>query len=466
MLLSIGAFAAIVVCVTVAARSIVGDPARGRRRCPRCWHELGPEAARPDDVAASRRCGECGHVAADEASTRRTRRSLGRAALAIAGIAAIALSMRARFMMQGPWSAVPTSMLLMVTPYLNEAGSGSITDELRVRLLRGGFKPGHLASAVELVTSAGEHTPGSAPWEAKYGRLATVLLGSMPRDDPMRARFLGIAPRVEVAFLSSAADAPRVVALDLASWWPDAIDARVTRRHGDDARWSARFNPIGRSGPLMLEVPAGFDRSLPILVDIKVRPLGSIDDDAWIAYPSASTLVPELRGREPDEVDASPVDSDEHRAAVARVFAADRGLIGWSSGSPRAGLQFNQGGAIGEEFNDTLFGLRIDVCEDGVPRRTSRIWWSGGLGGARARWLPPIEDASALDQLFSQDPEEDGRWTLRITGDPTLADYARPSVAERPIRSRFTYWSGSFEVPLAVQRVGQATPPRRWLLEL
>jgi hypothetical protein len=45
-------------------------------------------------------------------------------------------------------------------------------------------------------------------------------------------------------------------------------------------------------------------------------------------------------------------------------------------------------------------------------------------GAERARWLPPIEDASALDRLFSQDPEEDGRWTLRITGEPAYLQSA------------------------------------------
>ena len=57
-ILSIGAFAAIVVCTAVAAKAIAGDPPRGRRRCPRCWHELGPDALR---------CAECGHEARGEA---------------------------------------------------------------------------------------------------------------------------------------------------------------------------------------------------------------------------------------------------------------------------------------------------------------------------------------------------------------------------------------------------------------
>ncbi len=43
-----------------------GDRARGRRRCPKCWQELG-------DIPG-RRCPECGHEAQDERALGRTRR--------------------------------------------------------------------------------------------------------------------------------------------------------------------------------------------------------------------------------------------------------------------------------------------------------------------------------------------------------------------------------------------------------
>ncbi len=50
----------------LAIRSLIGDPARGRRRCPRCWYEIGPGA-----IAA---CPECGRSPLDERRMGRTRR--------------------------------------------------------------------------------------------------------------------------------------------------------------------------------------------------------------------------------------------------------------------------------------------------------------------------------------------------------------------------------------------------------
>jgi hypothetical protein len=107
--LSIGSFAAIVLLTAFAAKSFVGDAARGRRRCPRCWHELGPAPATEgpdgglgdglgvglgDGLAreAARRalqCGECGFAAAHEADTLRTRRRAGLGILAVVAILAI-----------------------------------------------------------------------------------------------------------------------------------------------------------------------------------------------------------------------------------------------------------------------------------------------------------------------------------------------------------------------------------------
>ena len=58
-----------------------------------------------------------------------------------------------------------------------------------------------------------------------------------------------------------------------------------------------------------------------------------------------------------------------------------------------------------------------------------------------------------------------GGHNVRITGDKDLADYARPPIAEMPVRTKFKYWSGSMELPLKVQRAGAPSPMRRWSLE-
>lgn len=463
--LSILAFAAIVVLTAVAATAIAGDPARGRRRCPRCWHELpplGPDAG-PHD-SAHRLCGECGHIAPDERSTTRTRRAPVRAAIAILAVVTIILALRERFMIQGPWAPAPTGVIVLVVPHIDGDAAQSALNELRQRLLQGALSAEQVAQLVEMVVASTDVAPGSHEWERKYARLAGGLLLSIPRDDPLRERFLEIAPRIEVAFLSSAAGRARVLALDLECWWPDAVEATALVTSADTHRWMARFSPGGRSGALMIEVPDGLDPAKPLEIEIKVRPLGAQDDDAWRTFPVAQAPVPESLGRQPSEPDATPVDSAELRALVASVFSSQRGLMVWSDGTPRAGLRFSEGVAAGDEFARVLFGLRVEVCEDGVPRRTSRIWWFGGTDSWPVRWLFPIEDQAALARLHAQDPSQDARWSLRISGDATLADYARPTVAEHPDRTKFLYWSGSVELPLSVMRTDQPSPQRRWLL--
>lgn len=59
-------------------RLLIGDPSRGRRRCPKCWYDM---AATP-----SLRCPECGRLAKRERDLfrRRNRPILGWASLFLA----------------------------------------------------------------------------------------------------------------------------------------------------------------------------------------------------------------------------------------------------------------------------------------------------------------------------------------------------------------------------------------------
>lgn len=56
--------------VLLLAWALVGDRARGRRRCPKCWYDL--SAARPEGGGVT--CPECGKKSAGERSLRRARR--------------------------------------------------------------------------------------------------------------------------------------------------------------------------------------------------------------------------------------------------------------------------------------------------------------------------------------------------------------------------------------------------------
>jgi hypothetical protein len=62
--------------------ALFGDKARGRRRCPRCWHDL--------SGTPGRTCGECGFEAIDEPELFATRRRWPIAVSSVAFILAVA----------------------------------------------------------------------------------------------------------------------------------------------------------------------------------------------------------------------------------------------------------------------------------------------------------------------------------------------------------------------------------------
>ncbi len=471
-ILSIGLFLGVVVLTALAAKSVAGDPPRGRRRCPRCWHELGPArgdgVGRVDDDAAtaSRRCAECGFTARREGDTMRTRRQPLRAALAILGVVALALAARARFISTGFWSMAPTAILMTAVPWVDSTEFDSPIRELARRVGSATLDDGQLEDALDLVVRGdSDARPPTREWQRKYGLLCDTLLLGMRRDDERLLRLLEIPPAVDLVALMAGEDGTQALAIDVAAWWPSGLEGEAEVRLSDGSSVRAAFDPWGRNAPWLVALPAGVAPSAAFSFDLRVRPRGLAAEDApdggWRRYETIQARATRLAGRDASEPDAEPVDSPALRSAIAAVFDFDDAFVLWSRGTPRGGLRFNERATSDPDFEDILIGLRIEVCEDGVPRRTSRIWWLAGPGVSRPRWFTPVEDAAALDRLFAADPAQDARWTLRITGDGALADLARPPLAERPTRT-FRRWSGSFEVPLRIHRIAQPSPARRW----
>ncbi|MCE2967663.1 MAG: hypothetical protein ACK5WB_06665 [Phycisphaerales bacterium] len=124
----------------VLMRFVRGDRARGRRRCPRCWYELGRqsdtgspgEGGPPGD--SSRRCSECGFVARSEAMLGRTRRRVrGLALAAVLALAGAGIVLAPRVYREGWASAVPGPVLYWMVPYAGQGAARSAVDELRSR---------------------------------------------------------------------------------------------------------------------------------------------------------------------------------------------------------------------------------------------------------------------------------------------------------------------------------------------
>ncbi len=467
-LLSIGFFVGVVVLTALAAKSAAGDPPRGRRRCPRCWHELGPipPEANPDSALASRRCAECGFTALRERDTMRTRRRPVRAALAILGVVALILAARVRFIDEGAWSLAPTAVVIAAVPWIDSTAFDSPIRELTRRIGTTMLSDRSVDAVLDLIIAGdSDARPPTREWQAKYGPLCDTLLMSLRDDDPRPLRLLQIPPTLELAAYEQHGSGGGALEVDVMAWWPSGVEGEAALRLSDGSTVRAAFTPWGRSAPWLVELPAGVKPTDPFTLELRARQRGLAAADApdggWLPYPPIEAQATRVAGRGVDEGEAEPFDSAALSAAIAAVFELDDAFVLWSGGTPRGGLRFNERATADASLSDTLIGLRIEILEDGVPRRTSRIWWLAGPTPSWPRWFPPIEDAEALARLHAADPASDGRWTVRVTGDESLADLARPALAERPTRT-FRRWDGSFELPLRVRRIFQPAPPRRW----
>jgi len=471
-ILSIGAFAGIVVCMAIAAKSIAGDTPRGRRRCPRCWHELGPRG----ESEPLRACGECGYLATDESEVSRTRRSIPRAVLSIAAIVAIAMATRLRMLDRGAWSMAPVSLLLAVAPHSDGGGFRSAPWELAHRIRSGGASDAQAREGLRLfVEGDASAAPGSPAWSAKYRDLGSAVIARLGATDPGLERLLEIPPSFEVAVLEGTAlptrEVPSLLVLDADAWWPAGYEGRLQLALADGSVRRAEFRPDSRFPALVVELPPEQASDREIELRLESRPVGmALPEQGWRAYePVRVTLPAAPATRERRWI---PRDSTEMREAISTVFR--EGLVLWSEGPQRGGMRFNSAVTSGELFEDVAIGLKVEVCEDGVPRRTSRMWWPGGSSRRGPRWMSSVEDADAMERLYRLDPEETGRrWTLRITGDEQLAHYgalvreARPGVpSDGPAAvsepSLGSWFSGSVEVPLSVERQASPSPVRRW----
>ncbi len=493
--LSVGSFASVVVCTAVAAKAIAGDPARGRRRCPKCWHELAPSA----EQAAPLRCTECGHAARNEADVTRTRRAPARAALAIAGVVAIVVATRLRLIDRGPWSMAPTALLFAATPHLADGGYRSAAWELAYRVRSGDADDAQVRRALDLfVDGDPDARPPSGAWRAKYRDLGSAVQARIPRDDPALERLLEIPPVFEVETIPGCRLGERVVppllVLDADVWWPPLRQGRLAVKFADGSTREALLAPESRSPSLVLELPSDWTEGDRVELVLAERLAGRADSDRGFRDYPAITVAPS--GARTAQAPAwRPIDSDELREAIARVF--DEGLMLWEEGTPRGGLRFNHHVLADARFDGVAIGLRIEVLENGVPRRTSRMWWRAGSIPTMPRWLPAIEEEDALGRLHGlvraggleegRGLEEGGsagsRWTLRISGDEGLARYALGADLPEPafagstetspqgmhdgassIPSDFKYWFGGVLTrELRVSAQPGPSPARRWV---
>ncbi|MEY4769958.1 MAG: hypothetical protein RIQ40_698, partial [Planctomycetota bacterium] len=135
----------------------------------------------------------------------------------------------------------------------------------------------------------------------------------------------------------------------------------------------------------------------------------------------------------------------------------DSGMLRREGPAPQYAFSYRIMLTDAPELASTAFGLVVEACENGVPRRTLRVWWRGGGVRELAGWDPPVED---LPRLANAD--ESPAWTLRIRGDQRIAQRAALPINGKPATQ---FWSGAIEVPLKVTTMPATQPGRSWTLE-
>ena len=135
--------------------SLFRDRARGRRRCPRCWYDMGGV---PGLV-----CPECGRDARREKRLGRTRRKWRWAAIGgLVWIIAFSLVVTPRVRLYGPASLLPTSLLLWASPTIEQTWTTSDNEYLAW------LEKHHDGMVIELSRRASTRDASIADWQWRY----------------------------------------------------------------------------------------------------------------------------------------------------------------------------------------------------------------------------------------------------------------------------------------------------------
>lgn len=448
--------------------ALFGDRSRGTRRCPRCWHVSDPGTSAEPNL----RCQECGHLSTSERDLLRTRRKWLLATLCVVGLVAETIWVQTAISDSGWWGLLPDRLLIAMDPWLGDrATARQVRASLRDRLVCGRVDP---SDAVRLFTLAREGAPdarpGSARWRERY----------LPWIQALHGPGFWNAYAGQAAVREAAVSVPPdIQALVPTSWWPGTpMPITLFVEDGLPEEMSMRLEVLDATGlDLTADAlaalraqrwtrrgPSGFGTELPLTLGAVSE--GPRDGELrlqWSVIASTAdrpVATGEVRVpiRTTVRVELPPLTPRNDPAAEEAVRAAfEPGLLRRRAGlRPRFAFSYRPPETAASEFRDTAFGLVVEACESGTPRRTLRVWWRGGSLRSMG-WERPIEDR---ERLLEAEPS--AVWTLRVRGDELLARRAaEPDSAEPATR----WWSGMIELPLRIEDVGPDHRMQRWVLE-
>lgn len=469
-------------CAAILVWSLWGDAGKKLRRCPRCWHDL--------SHTEGLTCSECGQIAKNEKALhrRKPRRIAGYGSLGAALLGALVISQVVGT--AGLLGMAPTRALIWVLPLIYDPdGGGPVGRELTKRLRATAVGIDDTIALAEVCVAADQRTPPHSPeWEAGYGLLLEWVISSADgwslrpnARSSLTASLARLDAVLEAAGVNFTLDAPvswnagepLIVRLWMRDWHRTPSQVRLTmecpQAVGGCTDWALASQQ--HSGQVPLSWNVGVLPDGPQEITVRLRWQRRDDRGDWVDSPAIEehlTISFEEARRLNGVTDA--------QLATAMQFVLLNGLLLSDEGSARAGFRLDLNWTQKSEFDGMVFGVLIQALENGVPRRTLRAWWRGGvyqLDGHRS-WELAEEDLVALQRArFDQSD-----WTLRVQGLPELA--ARAAHLD-PHRDRgasslnsgatpwredssvfHSYWSGSFEVPLRVTPLGAGTPDRPW----
>ncbi|MCE9620521.1 MAG: hypothetical protein K8R92_11535 [Planctomycetes bacterium] len=451
--------------------SIYWDRPQGRRRCPKCWHTL--------EDRFPFRCCECGYVTIFEKNIFRTRRRWGWAVAAIVTMLLGTVWLRDQVSMRSWWTLFPDRVVILLLPWADSADAlQDIPQHLAVRLERGDMSEENaLRLLAQCAGGDASAPPGSDKWRIKYEAIAATLKNSLPHAEAsakfVRDLELGLNTmppyiRLDTPEMWNAVE-PVVVSARVRNWWPE--DSKIELRFE-----SASGIPLSEEALRRLRqeewerVTPTLSSSTMFAFDLGTLPVGKHAGEImlrWEATLPAPTPTAEARRDEgvvgiPVEIEVqaapqplTPISSPEIDALVREAF--EPGLLRWPSGRVRHAFQYKAYNTSSSDLEEVAFGLVVEALEDGVPRRELHVWWRGGRGGSRSGWKVTLEDQEALDRASAN-----SHWTLRIRGDEKLARRAAGLYAGPPVTK---WWSGTIEMPMAVNDQSGERSGRVWMLQ-
>jgi len=436
------------IALALLAWALFWDRARGRKRCPKCWYDMG--GASPDEDGAFT-CPECGRSIKTPRHLARTRRRWRFAALAV--VLAIGASVCAAWpawsqaQQRGWLSLIPTSIVIECLPM--GGVDGPFGETLFQRM---GVKPWRNGQFETTITDADKlhmvnriatgnvlARPVSERWRRSYGALHQYdwKLGVTL---PGRTGYVAESAEAGQAWLELPLELtartrdkwPRTVPIhvqtDLEHYWPRTHSERAS------VRWSALETEESDSthfrGHFTLPpgtAPGGIELDIDILaVPWNAETRRAEPDKAELVYTKSFRLEYELV----DEVNdiMTPLESNEIDAILQQNFAfsyRERGGIMCDSSKTQSLLPA-----------DLAIGYRAEICHDGEPIGYDAVgsFSPNSYGSYRVYTEREREPAR-----YIKENQDNGAWTVRITPEPEWA--VRQLECAR-------YWQGDIEVPL------------------